>query len=106
MDGAVGSTVPPVPTDPGNTVAPNTGHADGPADGAPPAKTSGAAAPSTGHPAPPATPPPRAPTTRGSGATFKRATTDGGNDWNAWWSWNSEPYLRTGLVASFAATPG
>jgi hypothetical protein len=44
--------------------------------------------------------------THGSGAAFKRATTGNTGDWWTWWSWNSEPYLRTGLVASFAATPG
>jgi HEAT repeat protein len=44
--------------------------------------------------------------THGSGSTFKRATTVNIGDWWTWWSWNSEPYLRTGLVASFAATPG
>jgi HEAT repeat protein len=70
--------------------------------------TTGPAAPTTRPEGPhaPATHAPQAPVTRGSGGAFKRATTGGANDWCTWWSWNSEPYLRTELVANFAATPG
>src|SRR5262245_22219277 len=99
MDGAGGSSIP--ITGGGAPVLPNPGDAAAPA-------TPGSITPppSPGRSTAPTTPPPHAPATRGSSGAFKRATTGGGGDWNTWWSWNSEPYLHAGLVASFAATPG
>src|SRR5262245_13173270 len=89
----------------GILTGPSTGRKSGPSTGGP---TIPPVPPKTGVNLPgPATPPgASAPASRGGSATFKRATTGGASDWSAWWNWNSEPYLRSGLVASFAATPG
>jgi HEAT repeat protein len=103
MDGAGGSTA----IDPG--VAPNKGDPTGPADpmGKGPSNPNGPATKGGAQRGPPTAPTgPTGPATRGSGGAFKRATTGSHGDWRTWWNWNSEPYLRAGLRADFATTPG
>ena len=94
LDLSVGDVAPPNP-------GPDTGTAATPTPIAPTTPSDRPHGPATAAPNAP-----KGPVTHGSGGVFKRATTGNTGDWWTWWSWNSEPYLRTGLVASFAATPG